>query len=619
MHLKSSIILVQTLAIITYIASAVIINDNHVNNNNENNLYQPRIPTPPKHSTTLPKAKIIIYFPDFHRSGGPAHFHQVHSGLNQLGFDSYFHFLNPYYADEHMKNLTEITSNEITERDIIILPANWQTYLNKTEELALRKIGTRAVVLVTGVSYPEEVELLSLKNFTQGRAIPFAHSHYSHITYQLPWDPKKFILWAPVEPFYIEEYAKYEKEKQNGLNPPKEDLICVDPDVKHEIYLPDATSHKVLFGLTRMELINVFKRSKIIYDGYLNGHEHMPREAILFDCLPALTIADNGEDRIDFPFRRSFLMDGLNSESSSLLMEGMLRDYDRILPQFAAFKKSVLTRPTTLLENLKSTFATRKYQFRIQAPSYVHEGYALIAALRILTTLPLASVQISVRKGGKYRLIRRGGALTKHLIELGLTSETGGEKYHSLRIIDDDLANDSYYGVHGDVILHMAKPYYIHNFDSLLILVEEAMENHLCGRVVSTDTDDAFVELKLLHPKGFKCTKDTSSRSLPGFTLMDLFGIELDHPVFQELVTKENGRFITSLCTDICSLSQVPLWQSTGIFPRIFQSIDTANDMKLYGVPSSNSNNDITYNFEERGSYNGSYNNVCKDYCKLDF
>ena len=92
MHLKSSIILVQTLAIITYIASAVIINDNHVNNNNENNLYQPRIPTPAKHSTTLPKAKIIVYFPDFHRSGGPAHFHQVHSGLNQLGFDSYFHF-----------------------------------------------------------------------------------------------------------------------------------------------------------------------------------------------------------------------------------------------------------------------------------------------------------------------------------------------------------------------------------------------------------------------------------------------------------------------------------------------------------------------------------------------
>ena len=153
MHLKSSIILVQTLAIITYIASAVIINDNHVNNNNENNLYQPRIPTPPKHSTTLPKAKIIIYFPDFHRSGGPAHFHQVHSGLNQLGFDSYFHFLNPYYADEHMKNLTEITINEITERDIIILPANWQTYLNTSEELSLPKIGTRAVVLLTVVSY----------------------------------------------------------------------------------------------------------------------------------------------------------------------------------------------------------------------------------------------------------------------------------------------------------------------------------------------------------------------------------------------------------------------------------------------------------------------------------
>ena len=38
MHLKSSIILVQTLAIITYIASAVIINDNHVNNNSRNSI-----------------------------------------------------------------------------------------------------------------------------------------------------------------------------------------------------------------------------------------------------------------------------------------------------------------------------------------------------------------------------------------------------------------------------------------------------------------------------------------------------------------------------------------------------------------------------------------------------
>ena len=357
---------------------------NHVNNNNENiciNLVFPHL----QNIQQRCQSENPYLFPDFHRSGGPAHFHQVHSGLNQLGFDSYFHFLNPYYADEHMKNLTEITINEIKERDIIVLPANWQTYLNKTEELALRKKGTRAVVLVTGVSYPEEVELLSLKNFTQGRAVPFAHSHYSHITYQLPWDPKKFILWAPVEPFYIEEYAKYEKEKQNGLNPPKEDLICVDPDVKHEIYLPDATSHKVLFGLTRMELINVFKRSKIIYDGYLNGHEHMPREAILFDCLPALTIADNGEDRIDFPFRRSFLMDGLNSEGSSLLMEGMLRDYDRILPQFAAFKNSVLTRPTTLLENLKSTFATRKYQFSLKGKKLSEELLKKIDIV-ILTT-----------------------------------------------------------------------------------------------------------------------------------------------------------------------------------------------------------------------------------------
>ena len=113
-------------------------------------------PTPIKDSALIAQSRIIVYFPDFHQSGGPAHFHQVHSGLNQLGFDSYFHFINPHYVDEHMKNLTVVDIDKVTGRDIIIFPANWEMYINKTEEMMLRKRGARAVVLVTAVSYPEE-------------------------------------------------------------------------------------------------------------------------------------------------------------------------------------------------------------------------------------------------------------------------------------------------------------------------------------------------------------------------------------------------------------------------------------------------------------------------------
>ena len=89
-----------------------------------------------------------------------------------------------------MKNLTFFDPTALQSRDIIVLPANWQTYMTKEEERQLQQSGARGVVLVTGVSYPQREELLSLENYTQGWAVPFAHSHYTHLTYQLPWDAK---------------------------------------------------------------------------------------------------------------------------------------------------------------------------------------------------------------------------------------------------------------------------------------------------------------------------------------------------------------------------------------------------------------------------------------------
>ena len=72
----------------------------------------------------------------------------------------------------------------------------------------------------------------------------------------------------------------------------------------------------------------------------------MPREAILFDCF-SLTKVDNGNDRVDFPFSRRFLIDELDKGLSSDLMDGMLKEYDNILPHFSNFKIS-FDRPKTL-------------------------------------------------------------------------------------------------------------------------------------------------------------------------------------------------------------------------------------------------------------------------------
>ena len=83
--------------------------------------------TPLSYQGNPGEPRIIVVFPDNHRSGGPAHFHQVHSGLNRLGFLSLMHHVNPYYADEHMKNLSKmLTPDEISSRDVLILPCNWE-------------------------------------------------------------------------------------------------------------------------------------------------------------------------------------------------------------------------------------------------------------------------------------------------------------------------------------------------------------------------------------------------------------------------------------------------------------------------------------------------------------
>ena len=179
---------------------------------------------------------------------------------------------------------------------------------------------------------------------------------------------KKFILWAPVEPWVIREYEKYEIEKQDHKQPLKENHIAIDPDANryHQMGKPYGTVQPVVW-----KSYSCSRRSKLIYDAYLNGHEHMPREAILFDCLPVLTMADNGNDRVDFPFSRRFLIDELDKGLSSDLMDGMLKEYDNILPHFSNFKKSVLDRPKTFMKNIRSTFLSRRYQFKIDAPTYI--------------------------------------------------------------------------------------------------------------------------------------------------------------------------------------------------------------------------------------------------------
>lgn len=109
-----------------------------------------------------------------------------------------------------------------------------------------------------------------------------------------------------------------------------------------------------LYGYNRSALINLFKRSKLLYDIYLNGHEHMPREAVLFDCIPILSKADNGVDLIDFPLPPFLLLDELNEQESLNVVGNALLNYNEMKESIEPLKRAVLKRPDTLLSNLKT-------------------------------------------------------------------------------------------------------------------------------------------------------------------------------------------------------------------------------------------------------------------------
>lgn len=534
--------------------------------------------------------RIIVVFPDNHRSGGPAHFHQVHSGLNRLGFLSLMHHVNPYYADEHMKNMsTMLTPDEISSRDILILPCNWEGYLPLEDEMKLRAKGTRAVVLVTGVSYPEETDLLDLSDFTKGRAIPFAHSHYSHTLYQLPWNASRHIVWAPVEPWVVKAHHEYERVKQRLPSTSeltfKENRILVDPDAKMDALIlpngalmqpPTQVQSTTLFGKTRDELIQLFKRSKVMYDVYLNGHEHLPREAVLFDVIPVLTRADNGGDMVDFPLPPEFRVDELCNECATRTLGDTLLDFDDNRPKLDALKRAVLERPTELLRTLDHTFATRSYQFQIDTASYAEEGHALIAAIRLLSLLPLASVQITVRPGGTHRLVRRAGGLSRKLQELGLTDKAGGKLWHSLRIVEQTETTV----FHGDLIVAMKKPFYVYDMAPLLELGKQLLREGGCDRFYAAGQ----LEIKLLFSfpntaaSVYKCEDrpQITERAYPGFVSMDVFSLpsifvhDFLSAELSAVPQDTPGQILHSICADLCALSQSSIWQATGIFQRVF-------------------------------------------------
>jgi hypothetical protein len=167
--------------------------------------------------------------------------------------------------------------------------------------------------------------------------------------------------------------ADYRAEVAQGHATAKDpNLILLDPDVigGYEFSLPTDAHYKVLHGHNFTALLALFKRARMMQDMSLNGMEHMPREAVLFDCWPMLSREENGGDEVDFPMPPAFKIDPV--ERSYTFQTNYVRhlldsDAARVNALFARLRQATLEGPTRLLHNAAVTFESRALQFEIHA------------------------------------------------------------------------------------------------------------------------------------------------------------------------------------------------------------------------------------------------------------
>jgi hypothetical protein len=138
-----------------------------------------------------------------------------------------------------------------------------------------------------------------------------------HRYLSLPWDDFTSIIGAPVEQMWIVEHAKYRAQVANGTAIPKDPRLCLwNVDAQHVRTAPPSdgvdptwATTVPLEGHNFTSLLELFQRARVMQDMSLYGMEHMPREAVLFDCWPVLSREDNGSDNADFPVPKKFKID----------------------------------------------------------------------------------------------------------------------------------------------------------------------------------------------------------------------------------------------------------------------------------------------------------------------
>eukprot|EP00887_Chlorella_sp_A99_P002531 scaffold6.g2531.t1 len=133
---------------------------------------------------------------------------------------------------------------------------------------------------------------------------------------------------------------------EGGCRGGMENIVIVDPDDNNylditRIQLPPGASMYMLHGWTRQEMVELYKKSKVLVDSYLTGRERPVFESSLFGVVPIFATHANGLQLHDYPIPRAWQWAPFDYDRLNELIARALADHATAFHELSGMRDHV--------------------------------------------------------------------------------------------------------------------------------------------------------------------------------------------------------------------------------------------------------------------------------------
>jgi hypothetical protein len=308
-------------------------------------------------------------------SGGPEAYHQLHAALSEAGHCTVMHGgiheyetrYSRHYYPSHAALLELVGSNgaaidgkewPLLAGDVVVLadgieePSTIGEWIQRGVTVTTWNVGQTQADLVYG----------GLRRSVAG-SIPLCLDQYVSQMYRCFPSAQTAV---PMTDVFQSEAALARSQ------PMKENLIIIDNDnSNNDVTLESVQSGlalvpgmpsdvKVVFlhGFTRAEVIDLYKRAKLVIDLYVPGAERIVLESVLFNCMVAVAVNGNARETTDFPIPVKARLPSFPSVKDVVeVVAEYLPRYDTAIDEWHAMRSvSLSMRHDTLVKRAKEIF-----------------------------------------------------------------------------------------------------------------------------------------------------------------------------------------------------------------------------------------------------------------------